>query len=100
MSLYIYIIFTYEYLQPGRLKKVQAIGWYLEESNMAQVSVNIVDHDVTPMHVVYEEICKDAKVIINLITSILQKSWLHLSVVHHNNQNNNLCSIGKFRINS
>ncbi|XP_048754243.1 formimidoyltransferase-cyclodeaminase-like isoform X2 [Ostrea edulis] len=46
---------------PGRLKHVQAIGWYLEEANMAQVSVNITDHEVTPIHKVYEEVLKDAK---------------------------------------
>lgn len=49
-------------LQPGKLKCVQAIGWYLEEANMAQVSVNLTDYETTPMHVVYEEICKAAKV--------------------------------------
>ena len=49
-------------LQPGKLKCVQAIGWYLEEANMAQVSVNITDHEVTPLHVVYEEVCKEARV--------------------------------------
>ncbi|KAK3109046.1 hypothetical protein FSP39_021791 [Pinctada imbricata] len=47
--------------QPGRLKNVQAIGWYLEEANMAQVSVNITDPTVTPIHKVYEEVCKDAE---------------------------------------
>ena len=41
---------------------MQAIGWYLEEANMAQVSVNITDFETTPIHVVYEEVCKDAKV--------------------------------------
>ncbi|XP_061411754.1 formimidoyltransferase-cyclodeaminase [Lethenteron reissneri] len=47
--------------QPGRLRCVQAIGWYLEEQDLAQVSTNILDHEVTPMHEVYEEVCKDAK---------------------------------------
>ncbi|KAM9305651.1 formimidoyltransferase-cyclodeaminase [Gastrophryne carolinensis] len=47
--------------EPGRLKKVQAIGWYLEEENMAQVSANLLDYEVTPLHVVYEETRKDAK---------------------------------------
>lgn len=47
--------------QPGRLKGVQAIGWYLEEANMAQVSINIADHEETPIHTVYEEVCKEAK---------------------------------------
>lgn len=41
---------------------MQAIGWYLEEANMAQVSVNITDFETTPIHVVFEEACKDAKV--------------------------------------
>ena len=41
---------------------MQAIGWYLEEANMAQVSLNLTDHELTPIHTVYEEVCKDAKV--------------------------------------
>uniref|UniRef100_A0A673GWN7 Formimidoyltransferase-cyclodeaminase n=1 Tax=Sinocyclocheilus rhinocerous TaxID=307959 RepID=A0A673GWN7_9TELE len=47
--------------QPGLLRKVQGMGWYLEEANLAQVSTNILDFEVTPMHMVYEEICRDAK---------------------------------------
>ncbi|KAF4793687.1 Formimidoyltransferase-cyclodeaminase [Turdus rufiventris] len=47
--------------QPGRLKKVQGIGWYLEEENMAQVSTNLLDFEITPLHTVYEEICRDAQ---------------------------------------
>uniref|UniRef100_A0A671SF54 glutamate formimidoyltransferase n=1 Tax=Sinocyclocheilus anshuiensis TaxID=1608454 RepID=A0A671SF54_9TELE len=41
--------------------KVQGIGWYLEEANLAQVSTNILDFEVMPVHMVYEEICKDAR---------------------------------------
>jgi len=44
------------------LKHVQAIGWYLEEANMAQVSVNITDFEETAIHTVYQEVCKDAEV--------------------------------------
>ncbi|KAJ9585543.1 hypothetical protein L9F63_002660 [Diploptera punctata] len=47
--------------QPGRLKAVQGIGWYLDEANMAQVSLNLIDHDITPLHVAFEEICRDAQ---------------------------------------
>ncbi|CAH1788120.1 unnamed protein product [Owenia fusiformis] len=47
--------------QPGRLKNVQGIGWYLDESNIAQVSTNITDYEITPIHTVYEECCKDAQ---------------------------------------
>ena len=47
--------------KPGRLKSTQAMGWWLSESNIAQVTVNILDHEVTPIHSVYEEVLKDAK---------------------------------------
>ncbi|XP_013789948.1 formimidoyltransferase-cyclodeaminase-like, partial [Limulus polyphemus] len=47
--------------QPGRLKNCQGIGWWLDEANLAQVSFNITDHDVTPIHIAYEEVCKDAR---------------------------------------
>lgn len=47
--------------QPGKLQCVQAIGWYLGEANMAQVSVNISDFEVTPIHKVFEEVKKDAE---------------------------------------
>ncbi|XP_062845904.1 formimidoyltransferase-cyclodeaminase [Trichomycterus rosablanca] len=47
--------------QPGLLKKVQGMGWYLDEANLAQVSTNILDFEVTPLYTVYEEICRDAR---------------------------------------
>lgn len=48
--------------QPGLLKKVQGLGWYLEEENLAQVSTNILDFELTPLHAVYQEICGVAEV--------------------------------------
>lgn len=53
---------TFVLKQPGVLTKVQGIGWYLDEANIAQVSTNILDYEVTSLHMVYEEICRDAKV--------------------------------------
>uniref|UniRef100_A0A3Q3FMD0 Formimidoyltransferase-cyclodeaminase n=1 Tax=Labrus bergylta TaxID=56723 RepID=A0A3Q3FMD0_9LABR len=47
--------------RPGRLQQVQAMGWYLDESNIAQVSTNILDHELTPLHRVYQEVCRDAQ---------------------------------------
>ncbi|XP_042302603.1 LOW QUALITY PROTEIN: formimidoyltransferase-cyclodeaminase [Sceloporus undulatus] len=47
--------------QPGRLKQVQGMGWYLDEENIAQVSTNLLDFETTSLHVVYEEVCSDAK---------------------------------------
>jgi len=47
--------------QPGRLKAVKAIGWYVEEYKMAQVSINLDNYKVTPPHIAFEECKKDAK---------------------------------------
>ncbi|XP_033640051.1 formimidoyltransferase-cyclodeaminase-like isoform X1 [Asterias rubens] len=43
--------------QRGTLKSVQGIGWWLDEANLAQVSLNLLDMDVTPLHQAFEE-CK------------------------------------------
>ncbi|XP_032344085.1 formimidoyltransferase-cyclodeaminase isoform X1 [Camelus ferus] len=47
--------------QPGRLEKVQGIGWYLDEKNLAQVSTNLLDFEVTGLHMVFEEACREAQ---------------------------------------
>lgn len=47
--------------QPGRLKAVKAIGWYVEEYKMAQVSINLDNYKITPPHIAFEECKKDAK---------------------------------------
>jgi glutamate formiminotransferase / formiminotetrahydrofolate cyclodeaminase len=47
--------------KPGRLKAIKAIGWYVDEYNMAQVSINLDNYKTTPPHVVYEECVKDAR---------------------------------------
>ena len=41
---------------------MKALGWYLEEQDVAQVSMNLTDYESTPLHVAFEECCKDAKV--------------------------------------
>lgn len=46
--------------QPGRLQKVQGLGWYLDEAHLAQVSTNILDYEVTPIYAVYEEVRRAA----------------------------------------
>jgi len=40
--------------KPGALKAVRGVGWYIPEYGCAQVSMNLVDLDVTPMHVAFE----------------------------------------------
>lgn len=45
---------------PGTLKGCKAIGWFIEEYGIAQVSMNITDINVTPLHVAFEEVCRAA----------------------------------------
>jgi len=40
---------------PGTLKAVRAVGWYIAEYQMAQISVNLLNYNVTPLHQVFEE---------------------------------------------
>ena len=45
---------------PGTLKGCKAIGWYIDEYGIAQVSMNITDIDRTPLHVAFEEVSRAA----------------------------------------
>ena len=45
---------------PGSLKNVKAIGWYIEEYGIAQISMNLTDISVTPVHVAFDEACRKA----------------------------------------
>ena len=46
---------------PGTLKAVKAIGWYIEEYGIAQVSMNLTDIATTPLHVAFDEVCRKAE---------------------------------------
>lgn len=46
----------------GTLKGCKAIGWYIDEYGIAQVSMNITDIQATPLHTAYEEVCRAAAV--------------------------------------
>jgi len=46
---------------PGSLKAVKAIGWFIEEYGIAQVSMNLTDLKVTPLHRAFEEVCRKAE---------------------------------------
>ncbi len=48
-------------MQPGTLKATKAIGWYIEEYGIAQVSMNITDIATTPLHVAFDEVCRKAE---------------------------------------
>ena len=45
---------------PGKLKAVKGIGWYIEEYGIAQISYNLTNISITPMHIAFDESCKSA----------------------------------------
>lgn len=46
---------------PGTLKAVKAIGWFIDEYGIAQVSMNLTNVNVTPLHVAFDEVCDKAE---------------------------------------
>jgi len=47
--------------EPGALKSVKAIGWYIKEYGIAQISINLTDITITPVHIAFEEACASAE---------------------------------------
>ena len=45
---------------PGTLKACKAIGWFIEEYGIAQVSMNMTNLSVTPLHIAFDEVCRAA----------------------------------------
>ena len=45
---------------PGSLKAVKAIGWYIKEYGIAQISMNLTNINITPLHIAFDETCKKA----------------------------------------
>ncbi len=45
---------------PGSLKYVKAIGWFIEEYGIAQISINLTNINKTPVHIAFDEVCKKA----------------------------------------
>ena len=48
-------------MQPGTLKGTKAIGWYIDDYGIAQVSMNITDINTTPLHKAFDEVCRCAQ---------------------------------------
>ncbi len=46
---------------PGTLKSVKAIGWFIEEYGIAQISMNLTNISVTPLHIAFDEVCRKAE---------------------------------------
>jgi len=46
---------------PGTLKSVKAIGWFIPEYGIAQISMNLTNIGVTPVHIAFDEVCRKAE---------------------------------------
>lgn len=46
---------------PGTLKACKAIGWYIEEYGIAQISMNLTNYKITSVHKAFDEVCKSAE---------------------------------------
>lgn len=52
----------YPVYEPGLLKAVKGLGWYIDEYGIAQISMNLTDLSVTPLHVAFDAVCERATV--------------------------------------
>lgn len=46
---------------PGKFKSVKAVGWYIEDYGIAQISVNFTNYKIAPPHIVFDEAQKEAE---------------------------------------
>ncbi|MCI4446089.1 MAG: glutamate formimidoyltransferase [Candidatus Aminicenantes bacterium] len=46
---------------PGKFKAVKAVGWYIDEYGLAQISINFTNYKITPPHIVFDEACRLAE---------------------------------------
>jgi len=46
---------------PGKFKEVKAVGWYIEDYGIAQISINFTNYKITPLHIVFDEVRKQAE---------------------------------------
>ena len=46
---------------PGTLDAVRAVGWFIEEYGCAQLSMNLLNYRVTPVHAAFDEVCRQAE---------------------------------------
>lgn len=46
---------------PGLLKACKAVGWYIEEYGIAQISINLVNYKITPPHIAFDTVCQEAE---------------------------------------
>ena len=83
---------------PGTLKGCKAIGWFIEEYGIAQVSMNVTNINVTPVHVAFDEVCEKAharglRVTGSEIVGLIPKKVLIDAGKHYLAKQNRSCGI-------
>jgi len=48
-------------MAPGKFKAVKAVGWYIEDYGIAQISINFINYKITPPHIVFDEAAREAE---------------------------------------
>lgn len=48
-------------IAPGKFKSVKAVGWFIEDYNIAQISINFTNYKISPPHLVFDETIKEAE---------------------------------------
>ncbi len=46
---------------PGKFKEIKAVGWYIEDYGIAQISINFTNYKISPPHIVFDEVRKEAE---------------------------------------
>jgi glutamate formiminotransferase/formiminotetrahydrofolate cyclodeaminase len=46
---------------PGKFEAVKAVGWYIEDYGIAQISINFINYKISPPHLVFDEAIKEAE---------------------------------------
>jgi glutamate formiminotransferase/formiminotetrahydrofolate cyclodeaminase len=74
--------------EPGRLRKVKAIGWWVEEQGLAQISMNLDDYRITPPHQAYEACAEEARalkvgVVGSELVGLIPKAALLMAADHY-----------------
>lgn len=79
--------------KPGLLKECKAIGWHVEEYNMAQISINLNDYHVTAIHEAFET-CKTEAAKMNVavagseLVGLVPKESLLMAAEYYEHQDN------------
>ncbi|MCK5519707.1 MAG: glutamate formimidoyltransferase, partial [Candidatus Marinimicrobia bacterium] len=73
---------------PGLLKNCKAVGWVIDEYNMAQVSINLTDYNVTGIHDAFDTVCREAdkrglRVTGSEVVGLVPKASLLMSGAHY-----------------